>query len=287
MRNALAQRVYAALGGDTGAIAAAMVVGKARLSSDSARDLIRRAGIFHIVTISGVQMTLVAGIFFVGLRRLLALSPTLALDWPIRKWAAALAIVGRRFYDLFAGSRIGSERALVMTVLMLGAVLADRIALSMRNLAFAVFFVFVSFETEAILGAGFQMSFAAVAALVAFYEWRSDFSAAPPRRARRRARRRRAQLRPGPRGSVWRMGRSPRCLRPACATCATAAFMANDFTKLSPYVLIGNPLTLAAIEIFRRALRAAGRLFVSAGPRRPGVALARHGGSISSRQSRP
>ena len=63
-------RVANAIGGDNGAIGAAMVTGKRDLLSDAARETIRKAGIFHIITISGVQMTLVAGIFFVGLRRL-------------------------------------------------------------------------------------------------------------------------------------------------------------------------------------------------------------------------
>ena len=83
-RNALARRIDKIVGGDSGAIAAAMVTGKRDLLSDQAKEVIREAGIFHIITISGVQMTLVAAIFFVGLRRLLALSQTLALSYPIR-----------------------------------------------------------------------------------------------------------------------------------------------------------------------------------------------------------
>ncbi|PWB81975.1 MAG: competence protein ComEC, partial [Methylocystaceae bacterium] len=157
LRNDLGLRVYRELGGDAGAIAAAMVTGKRDFLSDEAKDLIRRAGIFHIITISGVQMTLVAGIFFVGFRRLLALSRTLALNYPIKKWAAGLAIVGAVFYDIATGSRVGTERALVMTLVMLTAVLFDRPSLSMRNLALAVFFV-VAFEPEALLGASFQLS---------------------------------------------------------------------------------------------------------------------------------
>ena len=85
-RNRLALRVNAIIGGDEGAIAAAMVTGKRDFLSTDAKDLIREAGIFHIITISGVQMTLVAGIFFVVTRRLLALSPTLALKYPIKNW---------------------------------------------------------------------------------------------------------------------------------------------------------------------------------------------------------
>src|SRR6185437_12746498 len=93
-RNRLALRVNAIIGGDEGAIAAAMVTGKRDFLSNDAKDLIREAGIFHIITISGVQMTLVAGIFFVVARRLLAMSPTLALRYPIKKWAAAIAMLG-------------------------------------------------------------------------------------------------------------------------------------------------------------------------------------------------
>ena len=115
-RNALAARVDTIIGGDEGAIAAAMVTGKRDFLSNDAKDLIREAGIFHIITISGVQMTLVAGIFFWTTRRLLALSPTLALRYPIKKWAAAIAIVGAIAYDVCTGSRVGTERALIMTL---------------------------------------------------------------------------------------------------------------------------------------------------------------------------
>ena len=146
-RNALVQRVVERLPGDAGAIAAAMVAGKRDHLSREARELIREAGIFHIITISGVQMTLVAGIFFVGLRRLLALSQTLALNYPIKKWAAVMAILGAVAYDIFTGSRVGAERALVMTVIMLLAAIFDRPSLSMRNLALAVVFV-VAVEPE-------------------------------------------------------------------------------------------------------------------------------------------
>jgi competence protein ComEC len=147
-RNRLALRVNAIIGGDEGAIAAAMVTGKRDFLSNDAKDLIREAGIFHIITISGVQMTLVAGIFFIVSRRLLALSPTLALKYPIKKWAAGVAMGGSPLYDIATGSRVGTERALIMTLIVLGAVIMDRRALTMRNLAFAVFAVVV-IEPEA------------------------------------------------------------------------------------------------------------------------------------------
>jgi competence protein ComEC len=170
-RNRLAVRVDTIIGGDEGAIAAAMVTGKRDFLSNDAKDLIREAGIFHIITISGLQMTLVAGIFFVLARRLLALSPTLALNYPIKKWAAGVAMLGSLLYDIGTGSRVGTERALIMTLIVLGAVVLDRRALTMRNLALAVLAIVV-LEPDAIVGVSFQLSFAAVAALVAVMEAR-------------------------------------------------------------------------------------------------------------------
>ena len=244
-RNRLALRVDAVIGGDEGAIAAAMVTGKRDFLSADAKDLIREAGIFHIITISGVQMTLVAGIFFWTTRRLLALSPRLAVERPIKKWAALIAMAGAFAYDVCTGSRVGTERALIMTLIVLGAVVMDRRALTMRNLAFAVLAI-VAVEPEAILGVSFQLSFAAVAALVAVMESRMS---------------RRDQL-PDPFPTTSQKAAPPGLLRhllekpgelllaTACATSATASFMAYHFHDLSPYVLIGNPLTLSIIEFF-------------------------------------
>ena len=244
-RNRLALRVNAIIGGDEGAIAAAMVTGKRDFLSNNAKDLIREAGIFHIITISGVQMTLVAGIFFVVTRRLLALSPTLALEFPIKKWAALVAMAGSLLYDVATGSRVGTERALIMTLIVLGAVIMDRRALTMRNLAFAVLAV-IAIEPEAILGVSFQLSFAAVAALVAVMEARlaaHDVDPDPfvPKRG--------AVRKPGLLAAYLEKPLAL-LLATACATSATASFMAYHFHDLSPYVLIGNPLTLTVIEFF-------------------------------------
>ena len=245
-RNRLALRVNAIIGGDEGAIAAAMVTGKRDFLSSDAKDLIREAGIFHIITISGVQMTLVAGIFFFVARRLLALSPTLALRYPIKKWAAGVAMLGSLAYDVATGSRVGTERALIMTLIVLGAVVLDRRALTMRNLALSVLAI-VALEPEAILGVSFQLSFAAVGALVAVMEARFARvnEGADPFAAKR--------VRPPRRGAfLTHFVDKPLGLMLAtlCATSATASFMAYHFHDLSPYVLIGNPLTLTIIEFF-------------------------------------
>ena len=250
-RNALARRVENIIGGPAGAVGAAMVTGKRDFLDDPTRDVIREAGIFHIITIAGVQMTLVAGIFFIGFRRLLALSRTLALNYPIKKWAAVLAMAGAILYDISTGSRVGTERALYMTLIVLAAVLFERQAISMRNLAFATLAIIV-FEPEALLGASFQLSFAAVAALLSAWEARLSAYAKLWRRDDDML----AQLRVDKKDRMLvffdktRHGPGNMLFSTVCATGATMSFMAYNFHEISPWVLIGNPLTLTIIEVF-------------------------------------
>lgn len=248
LRNILVERVRATLTGDTGAIAAAMVTGKRDLLSEDGRDLIREAGIFHIITIAGVQMTLVAALLFGVIRGGLALVPGLALNRPIKQWAAAGAILGAIAYDILTGSRIGTQRALFMTLVVLGAILCRRRAITMRNLSLAALIV-VAFEPESILGASFQLSFAAVAALVAVHEARRAPSRAEPRVARHGG-----EL--GPLGfALTGLASGFGKLRglvaaTLCASAATLPFMSGNFHEISPYVVVGNPLTLTIIEFF-------------------------------------
>ena len=243
-RNALAERIVKILPGPAGAVAVAMVTGKRDRLEEPTKETIRAAGIFHIITISGVQMTLVAGILFTLLRGGLALSRTLALRYPIKQWAAVGALAGAIAYDIGTGSRVGTERALYMTAILLGAAIVGRRAFSMRNLALAALMV-VIFEPEALLGASFQLSFAAVAALIAVWEGRSAVRHDPAARLQpQRGDRLLALL------SRLRDAPGHALFSTLCATSATASFMAADFHELSPWVMIGNPLTLIIIELF-------------------------------------
>jgi competence protein ComEC len=122
----------------------------------------------------------------------------------------------------------------------------------MRNLALAAGLV-ILFEPEAIMGASFQLSFAAVAALVAVYEARVAAAARGqeiyPSHGRGAGSMRLMMLREKL-DSFLRRGLPGLLFATFCATAATASFMAYNFNELSPYVLIGNPLTLTVIEIF-------------------------------------
>jgi competence protein ComEC len=102
-------------------------------------------------------MMLAAGVFFSLARAFLALSPALALNWPIKKIAALVGMAGATAYCVFSGSDVAAERSLIMILVMQGAILIDRPALSMRNLAISALIVLTR-EPEALLGPSLQMS---------------------------------------------------------------------------------------------------------------------------------
>lgn len=171
-RERLAQRIGERIEGAAGGVAIALVTGLRSDIPEDAEDDLRHSGLYHLISISGVHMSAIAlGLFF-GLRFLLALIPSVALRFPIKKWAAALTIAGSLAYLFFTGASVPTIRAFVMAALVLLAVIADRRALTMRNVALAAALILTAFP-ESALDPGFHMSFAATMALIALYEaWR-------------------------------------------------------------------------------------------------------------------
>ena len=80
-----------------------------------------------------------------------------------------LALGVALFYLLLSGSNVATERAFLMVSVMLGAVLFDRRALSMRSVALAGI-VLVLWQPESLTEPGFQLSFAATVALIAAFD---------------------------------------------------------------------------------------------------------------------
>lgn len=129
----------------------------------------RTAGLAHLLAISGMNVGIVAGLVFFVVRLAMAAVPPLALRWPIKKIAAGIAFVAALAYVLLVGAQIPAQRALLMTGIALLAVMLDRSPLSMRLLCVSALAV-LALRPESLLGASFQMSFAAVAALIFAYE---------------------------------------------------------------------------------------------------------------------
>ncbi len=169
LRAEIAARVAARLSGDTAQIAVALLNGAQSGISAGALQQMRASGLYHILSISGLHLAIVAAFVYVGTRRLLALSPLLALRWPIKKIAAGLALFALIPYTLLVGEPVPAVRSALMTGLVLLAVLVERRALSLRSVALAATLLLLVVP-QAMLGASFQMSFAAVTVMVAGYE---------------------------------------------------------------------------------------------------------------------
>jgi ComEC/Rec2-related protein len=168
LRSGISARIRAVLPGDTGAFAASMVTDDRRAISKETTEALRLAGLSHIVAISGLNMALASGIFFVGIRALLSLSQDVAHRYPIKKIAAAGALITVTGYYLISGFAVSAERAYLMMAIMLTAVIWGRPAISLRNVALSAIIILV-LSPSAIMGPGFQMSYAATLALVAGY----------------------------------------------------------------------------------------------------------------------
>ena len=164
----ISRAVQTAMPGETGAFAAAIMTGdRSGMGQDTLRAL-RASNLAHLLAISGLHMGLLTGFVFATIRYGLALIPSIALRWPTKKIAAACAIVVGAFYLALSGGNVATERAFIMVTVMFVAILLDRRALTLRAVAMAAILVLV-LHPEALLGPGFQMSFAATTALVVVF----------------------------------------------------------------------------------------------------------------------
>ncbi len=169
-RTALKRRIIDVTGNEGGAIVAAVVTGKRDGVSEESEAALRDAGLAHLLAISGLHMGLATGLIFFTVRLGLAAIEPLALRFPIKKWAAAAALLSGLFYLILSGSSWSARRAFIMAAIFFAAILVDRRALSLRNVAIAATIILLT-TPEALFHPGFQMSFAAVTALIAGYEW--------------------------------------------------------------------------------------------------------------------
>ena len=222
-RMALSRHVQASLPGETGAFAAAVMTGdRAGMGQDTLIAL-RHSNLAHLLAISGLHMGLLAGFIFAACRFLLAAVPMIGLRVPAKKIAAVVALAVAAGYLALSGGNVATERAFIMVAAMLVAVLFDRRAISLRAVAVAAVIVLL-LRPEALLGPGFQMSFAATTALVAVFG---------------ALRHRQEAL--GPR---WLRPVTTVALSSAIAGLATAPVAAAHFNHIAHYGLLANLLSV-------------------------------------------
>ncbi len=147
-------------------IATALMTGERAAISEEDWTALRNSGLAHIISISGLHVALVAAPVFFVIRLLLAAVPFIALRWPIKKIAACAALIVCCAYVAIVVPNVPTFRALLMTGIGLIAIMLDRSPFSLRLVALAAAVVLL-FSPDSVWSASFQMSFAAVTALVA------------------------------------------------------------------------------------------------------------------------
>ncbi|MFV2052606.1 ComEC/Rec2 family competence protein [Aliiroseovarius sp. YM-037] len=223
IRSGVARWVGVRLPGDVGAFATAIMTGDRSGISRETLDALRASNLAHLLAISGLHMGLLTGFVFSVLRYGLALWPGIGLRWPTKKIAACGALIAASIYLGLSGGNVATVRAFIMVAVMLVAVLFDRRALTLRAVAVAALIV-LTLRPESLIGPGFQMSFAATAALVAVFGALRD----------------------------WNGWRAPGWARPGLAVllssfvagAATAPIAAAHFNQVAHFGLIANLLTV-------------------------------------------
>ena len=230
------------------ALITALMTGRRGGIAEADWDAMRHSGLAHMLAISGLHVGLIAGVIFFFARLIMAAFPVIALYWPIKKIAAGMAIGGAFFYMLIVGATVPTQRACLMTGLFMLAIILDRTPISLRLVAFAALVV-LAFAPESFMTASFQMSFAAVTALVLFYDttrewWRRAYSSS------------------GVAGKCWLylVGVSATSV---VATAATAPFAIYHFQHTALYGIFANLLAVPIMSFLVMPMAVIGYLFMS------------------------
>lgn len=167
-RDRLDRHIQLSLPGPAGTIATAFVSGNQNAISIEDANAMRRSGLAHLLSVSGLHIAaVVAATMFLSLR-LLALSETLALRLNLVLVAAACAAVAGIGYTLLTGAQVPTVRSCIAALLVLAGVALGREAMSLRLVGAGAVVVLV-IAPESMVGPSFQMSFASVATIIALH----------------------------------------------------------------------------------------------------------------------
>ncbi|HEU0100289.1 MAG TPA: ComEC/Rec2 family competence protein [Allosphingosinicella sp.] len=169
VRQSLADHIRTRLPGAGGGIAAALATGDQGGIPEADAEAMRRSGLAHLLSVSGLHLTAVVGAVMLLTLRLLALSPALALRFRLVLVAAGAGALAGIAYTLLTGAEVPTIRSCIAALLVLLGVALGREALTMRLVAVAALVVLLLWP-ESLPGASFQMSFAAITAIVALHE---------------------------------------------------------------------------------------------------------------------
>jgi competence protein ComEC len=168
LQRRLSSHVHSRLAGSPAGIAAAFASGDRGGISEADEEAMRDAGLTHLLSISGLHVSAVIAATYAAALALLALWPWLALRVRLPILAAGAAAAAGIGYTLLTGAEVPTVRSCIGSLLVLLALALGREPLSLRMLAVAAIAVLLLWP-EAVVSPGFQMSFAAVIAIIALH----------------------------------------------------------------------------------------------------------------------
>ncbi len=224
IRHVLANLIRSHVPGTNGGFAAAILAGERSAIDPATLEDLRASNLAHLLAISGLHMGLLTGFVFGLFRYGLAAIPPLALRYNAKKIGALAAIPAGLAYLIISGASVATQRAFVMALVVLVAVLLDRPAFTLRAVAVAALIVLV-IAPESITSVGFQLSFAATIGLVAGFELLRQLP---------------LWQRPAPGWRKFAKGTFSVAFSSAVAGFATAPFAAFHFNQFPQYGLIAN-----------------------------------------------
>jgi competence protein ComEC len=169
VRERLTMHIEARLPGSAGGIAAALATGDTGAIDEPDAEAMRRAGLAHLLSVSGLHITAAVALVMWLTLRLLALSSRLALTGRLPLVAAAAGAIAAIGYTWLTGAQVPTIRSCVAALMVLVALALGREALTLRLVAVGALVVLLAWP-ESVAGASFQLSFAAVTAIVALHE---------------------------------------------------------------------------------------------------------------------
>lgn len=169
LRQRLGDHIASRLKGGEGAIAVALANGDQGGISEEDAEAMRRSGLAHLLSVSGLHLTAMVGAVMLLTLKLLALSPTLALRFRLTLVAAGTAALAGIAYTILTGAEVPTVRSCIAALLVLAGIALGREALTLRLVAAGALAVLL-FWPESLPGPSFQLSFAAIAAIVALHD---------------------------------------------------------------------------------------------------------------------
>ncbi len=168
LRDRLGRHVRERLSGSTGGIATALVTGDQAGVGEADAEAMRRSGLTHLLSVSGLHIAAAVGAAMLIALRLLALSERLALRFNLVLVSAGAGALAGIAYTVLTGMQVPTVRSCIAALLVLGGIALGREALSLRLVATGALAVLI-FRPEALAGASFQLSFAAVTAIIVLH----------------------------------------------------------------------------------------------------------------------